>query len=453
MAESSLEIDYSSHRRPRRHHPTPARSYPHSPAFSFSSSYNLPHLPTPRRSSRNRIPTTPFASDNDTSWQGQLSWQFEPTGGWRDSRNLGAALSPWAAASATTNPSSQIFQRSANDYYLSNIRNFPNPYYEYSSGYDALLPSGRLELQSYIARDHESSFVGRASSSSDSVVGRTSTSTHHEHKKSPKFLSLAAIKEGSSRNAGPLADKDDTSLIDYDATNDLEPQNIGTDPNSHHPRWLSASHAYRDDDSGEINYGVHDHHNHGHVSVHNHGGHGHGHHGMLHDQHDYRNHRDGVSYNSTHGHGGHYPMRHKTDDSLKSFDHGYGKHGHHSHDGRQSSSHHYGPGDHDRGYDDIDRESGEDADEDDFGAPRSVGLFSLFKYSTNFDILLVILGCVGSFINGGSLPWYSLLFGNFVNKIARDSISNKDQMMKDVEKVSLHCSYRLQRKWLLCSYL
>ncbi|PQM40461.1 tRNA (guanine(37)-N1)-methyltransferase 2 [Prunus yedoensis var. nudiflora] len=33
------------------------------------------------------------------------------------------------------------------------------------------------------------------------------------------------------------------------------------------------------------------------------------------------------------------------------------------------------------------------------------------------------MGCVGALINGGSLPWYSYLFGEFVNKIAIESIN------------------------------
>ncbi|CBI35827.3 unnamed protein product, partial [Vitis vinifera] len=61
---------------------------------------------------------------------------------------------------------------------------------------------------------------------------------------------------------------------------------------------------------------------------------------------------------------------------------------------------------------------------------------SEFWYSTKSDILLVILGCLGALINGGSLPWYSLLFGNFVNKIAKEPDSNdKTEMMKDVQQV------------------
>ncbi|RVW52191.1 hypothetical protein CK203_077869 [Vitis vinifera] len=83
--------------------------------------------------------------------------------------------------------------------------------------------------------------------------------------------------------------------------------------------------------------------------------------------------------------------------------HGYHDHGH-DHGVWKSTSHHY---DTDEGYNDNDRDSAYDEDEDDEDdgkTPRSVGLFSLFRYSTKSDILLVILGCLGALINGGSLP-------------------------------------------------
>ncbi|GFZ04329.1 hypothetical protein Acr_16g0009530 [Actinidia rufa] len=41
---------------------------------------------------------------------------------------------------------------------------------------------------------------------------------------------------------------------------------------------------------------------------------------------------------------------------------------------------------------------------DDVEPPRPVGLSRLFKYSTKLDMVLVILGCLGALINGGSLP-------------------------------------------------
>ncbi|KAF9619525.1 hypothetical protein IFM89_007273 [Coptis chinensis] len=43
-------------------------------------------------------PITLFGGNDDMSWQGEISWTFEPMG-WRDGRNdLGAVLSPWAAS-------------------------------------------------------------------------------------------------------------------------------------------------------------------------------------------------------------------------------------------------------------------------------------------------------------------------------------------------------------------
>lgn len=107
-----------------------------------------------------------------------------------------------------------------------------------------------------------------------------------------------------------------------------------------------------------------------------------------------------------------------------------------SHGGQQTPSHHYGGDDQ---YNDSDKVSAyeeDDDDEGDGGPAKSIGLLGLFKYSTEWDIFLVILGCLGALINGGSLPWYSHLFGEFVNKIATESLNGENgQMMKDVEKV------------------
>ncbi|XP_062227317.1 ABC transporter B family member 19-like [Phragmites australis] len=66
---------------------------------------------------------------------------------------------------------------------------------------------------------------------------------------------------------------------------------------------------------------------------------------------------------------------------------------------------------------------------------KPVSIAGLFKYSTPLDIVLLVLGCIGAMINGGSLPWYSYLFGNFVNKIVN---ADKTQMMKDVKQISLY---------------
>lgn len=78
----------------------------------------------------------------------------------------------------------------------------------------------------------------------------------------------------------------------------------------------------------------------------------------------------------------------------------------------------------------------DDDDEVDVRVGKPVSIAGLFKYSTPLDIVLLVLGCIGAMINGGSLPWYSYLFGNFVNKIVT---SDKAQMMKDVKQVSDFC--------------
>ncbi|CAM0871626.1 unnamed protein product [Alopecurus aequalis] len=88
-----------------------------------------------------------------------------------------------------------------------------------------------------------------------------------------------------------------------------------------------------------------------------------------------------------------------------------------------------------------DNDGGDDYDYDDEEedleprAGKPVSVTGLFKYSTPVDIVLLVLGCIGAMINGGSLPWYSYLFGNFVNKIAK---SDPTQMMKDVREISVY---------------
>lgn len=66
---------------------------------------------------------------------------------------------------------------------------------------------------------------------------------------------------------------------------------------------------------------------------------------------------------------------------------------------------------------------------------KPVSISGLFKYSTPLDIVLLVLGCMGAIINGGSLPWYSYLFGSFINKVVN---SDKAQMMKDVKQISIY---------------
>ncbi|KAK3142953.1 hypothetical protein QOZ80_4BG0354900 [Eleusine coracana subsp. coracana] len=93
-----------------------------------------------------------------------------------------------------------------------------------------------------------------------------------------------------------------------------------------------------------------------------------------------------------------------------------------------------------RYYDDDGGEVYEYDDEEDEGElevrlGKPVSVVGLFKYSTPLDVMLLVLGCIGAMINGGSLPWYSYLFGNFVNKIVN---TDKTQMMKDVKQISLY---------------
>ncbi|XP_038899329.1 ABC transporter B family member 19-like [Benincasa hispida] len=286
----------------RRHFPTPASSTDVSISFSQLDSSIISRKSTPKRRPRNPSPATPFARDDDKSWQGELSWQFEPTG-WRDSRNLGIALGPWAASIAPSPfSSSQVLRRTANDYYLSPSRrvkrNLPSPYSD-GSGY---IPAGRVELQSFVGGETENSlFVGGSY-----IPGETSKVSHSSG--------------WNDESKGPMADKDELSKKYHDI--------------SEHDFSFERSRMY-------------------------------------------------SSY---------------IDDS----------------------------------------DSGSSEDEDEVDPPKAVGLFSLFKYSTKLDLLLIILGCLGALINGGSLPWYSYLFGNFVNQLATESSeADKSQMMRDVATICL----------------
>ncbi|KAL3528555.1 hypothetical protein ACH5RR_007877 [Cinchona calisaya] len=423
MDAYSSEMEHSQW----QHRNTPAITEPQSPSsFSASTSYNFPlgsHRP------RNSTPASPFASDDDRSWQGELSWQFKPTG-WHENRDFSAAFSPWASSSAAS-PSngSRIFRRSANDYFLSRttaasgggLRSFTNPYYEHSSGGYEALPSGRLALQSYVARDGEDSFSRR----SFAPRGHTRTRPRRARRQ------LSTVAERSAANSGPLADKDELSLVDYDAPEDLDHHiNLLETDTGHiqrqNPSWLSISNAYMHEETQDEPYGGgHGHHNH-------HGANAHRQREL--DNHHGWNHQDTAPYN--HRYNDHAVQTLDTVNyDLNSVDHGHKTPNHHGHD---ATSHQCGSH---NGYDDVDQELVydlvEDSDEDDVGAPKSVGLFGLFKYSTKFDMVLVLLGCLGSLINGGSLPWYSYLFGRFANKIAGESKTDLHKMMKDVEKISL----------------
>ncbi|GFZ11657.1 ABC transporter family protein [Actinidia rufa] len=356
MADSSFDLDFSSsnrhrHGRRRRHKPTPATAFPHdSHSTAQSISQNLSNYHTPLGPRRNPTPRAPFASDDDRSWQADISWQFDPAG-WRDNRHLGAALSPWTGAAT---PGSRIFRRSAKDYYRSRtsggFQSFANPSYELS---------GRLELQSYVARERKNMFFGRSYPSS-------------EFRKSPLSPILGTIKDGHD---SPLVKKkDELTLIDYDTPEEVERQIrlLETDPTQlriRDPGRVSKSRTYVDDESDDDPHDL-DH------------GHRRRHHGISQDH-------------NVHHHGYSDMIREVSDDE--------------------------------------DKDDGDSDDEDDVEPLRAVSLFSLFKYSTMFDFILVVLGCLGALINGGSLPWYSYLFGNFVNQISTD----KNEMMKEVDKICL----------------
>ncbi|KAK1264071.1 ABC transporter B family member 19 [Acorus gramineus] len=106
---------------------------------------------------------------------------------------------------------------------------------------------------------------------------------------------------------------------------------------------------------------------------------------------------------------------------------------------------------HNYGGDDSEEE--DDDDEEEARVAQPAGLFSLFKYSTKWDMVLVFLGCVGALINGGSLPWYSFLFGSFVNKIAEESRrGDTDQMMEDVKTVRIEKSLSHSNASFCCCF-
>ncbi|KAK0596317.1 hypothetical protein LWI29_014603 [Acer saccharum] len=393
MADSSFDNSFSHtyNHHHQQHHTTPVVTpyYVSSRASSPLSSRRMSSSSTPRRLRHHPAPATPFATDYDTSWQGEVSWQFEPSG-WRDSRNLGAALSPWAAA--TTTPNSNAFRRSANDYYQSRTY------------------ARRLELQSYVARDDESFLQSKEHNLGDQ---------RRSHQRLSSSLSI--IKEGSIRHVSPVADKDELSSIDFEPLTDVERRFSLLEPNTDRhrhddPHRSSLSRPYVEDDEDDDDVGH---------AIHRYDGISHGKH----------QHNHGLSHSRKDSHAGHHQVRHKMD----KFHHDL----QHKHHGSSSTSHHYGVGG-DR-YNDIelvsvynegDEEEEEEEEEEEVAKP--IGLFSLFKYSTKFDMVLVILGCIGALINGGSLPWYSLLFGNFVNKIGKESKNfDKTQMMKEVEHICL----------------
>ncbi|KAM3304193.1 hypothetical protein P3S67_015225 [Capsicum chacoense] len=92
-----------------------------------------------------------------------------------------------------------------------------------------------------------------------------------------------------------------------------------------------------------------------------------------------------------------------SDCEVKCVDHVYEEQSHHVQHSRQSNLHLYG----NDLYDDTNKNHAIHDEEDDTPAPKKVRLLSLFKYSIKLDIVLLLLGCIGALINGGSLLWYS----------------------------------------------
>lgn len=322
MAEFSFETDYntslSQHYPPHRFPSTPVTSRNTSRSFAASSRGNIGR--------RRRAPAITSDEEN-SSWQSEVSWQFEPNG-LRDygSTNLGPIFIPWAS-SPTPSGRSRVFTRSAKDYYLSRTSglvrgnrftsNSDNS--EASSSY--VVPrGGRVELQSFVANNGDQS--------SKSYSG---------------FSRLDVIKEGmfNTRNEknSPLAEEDELSFTSF--------SNV----------------------------------------------------------------RDNDGYYS--GNGQIVPMHHFSNNNGVGKSSGFGEDGEEEEDGMDY-------------YDD-----------EDLDPPKAVGLFGLFRYSTKWDLVLVFLGCLGALINGGSLPWYSFLFGQVVNKISEQTKdgANKTQIMKDIEMV------------------
>jgi ATP-binding cassette subfamily B (MDR/TAP) protein 1 len=205
MADSSFEID-----NPRRHYPTPVSYQSVSGSSSFIHSTSRSNAtPRTRRTRRNKIPSTPFATDDDRSWQGEVSWNFEPSGFREHSTNFGSALSPWPTNSPFDR--SHVFRQSANDYYLSRIgglRDLTNSSIDHSS-------YGRVELRSHVAR---------------------ASNDHSYFDQYSGFSKLGIIKEGvssGSRNinhkTSPLAEEDELSAIDYSITGEHVMSPYGND--------------------------------------------------------------------------------------------------------------------------------------------------------------------------------------------------------------------------------
>lgn len=173
------------------------------------------------------------------------------------------------------------------------------------------------------------------------------------------------------------------------------------------PRWFSVSHAYMDENAN-VDHLHHRRSRNGHVD--------------RYDHHECDRSEDDLEFANTSHH-----------------------HNHHSHQGKSTS------------HVEFDREPAfvEEDDEEDEAevAPKSVGLISLFRYSNKLDLVLMLFGGLGAFINGGSLPWYSFLFGKFVNKLALGQNQDKHEMMKEVDKVSIYMCVQFFCLFTFCNQL
>lgn len=348
------------------------------------SHHNTPASLSPMRS-RHASPIRSFD-------QSEFSWQVEPTG-WREAGGFAAALSPWTPTPSRT--PAVFTSGSARDFYLSGTSDRP------------AAAGGRLELNSYIARaplhsqDNFYSVEASVSSIFPTVFGgrrrgrpRPPPPRHRRH-------------HANTDSNMSLASKDELSFIEYSvaepsyAVPQSTHRNLIDPAAGGHRRYLrqydnvSLSHDYIVETPGshvspkmdEEYYEDEEMMQHGMLVR------GHGHHA---DEH-VRYHVDGEYY------------------------------------GDEGGDYHHGDDSYDDGEDEDD-----DDDDDEVKGPKPVGLFSLFKYSSKWDMVLVVLGCIGALINGGSLPWYSYLFGDFVNKIALDSVTDKVKMMEDVKKVYIY---------------
>lgn len=46
---------------------------------------------------------------------------------------------------------------------------------------------------------------------------------------------------------------------------------------------------------------------------------------------------------------------------------------------------------------------------------KMIPYFKLFRYAKKGDIVLMVLGSIAAFLNGGAIPSFSLIFGSMVN--------------------------------------